>query len=284
MHSEAVLQRGGNTPEIPSASDETSNTGAKRKIRLSNVSTVDNKRTPVVEAKIDGQEFLCVVDSGASISLVSKEKWESCFPNHLPVTAEIVAETAIDTPMGLLGKILLTVQVGSSEKEHEFYVVESLGSDVILGLDWILNNKEIIDLNEQMLKFPDGTTEPILLQNMGLSSRMIAVLQEDVEVPGRHEVVRRAMLKNPCVSGCTLEPNFDLMNKGIMVARALVKPLQQTVPVQIINPGQLSIRLHKGHTVGQLQGMEIEREDPVLSYDKGSDEFEFDLCHLLPEQ
>ena len=154
------------------------------------------------------------------------EKWESCFPNHLPLAAEIVAETAINTPMGILGKIFLTVQVGSSEKEHEFYIVESLGSDVILGLDWILSNKGIIDLNEQMLKFPDGTTGPILLQNLGLSSKMIVVLQEDVEVPGRHEVVRRAMLKNPCVSECILEPNFDLMNKGVMVARALVKPLQ----------------------------------------------------------
>ena len=251
---------------------------------MSNVSPVDNKRTPVVEAKIDGQEFLCVVDTGASISLVSKEKWESCFPNHLPLAAEIVAETAINTPMGILGKIFLTVQVGSSEKEHEFYIVESLGSDVILGLDWILSNKGIIDLNEQMLKFPDGTTEPILLQNLGLSSKMIVVLQEDVEVPGRHEVVRRAMLKNPCVSECILEPNFDLMNKGVMVARALVKPLQQTVPVHIINPGHLPIKLHKGQTVGQLQGIEMEREDPVLSYDGGSDEFEFDLCHLLPEQ
>ena len=76
QYCEAVLQRGGNTPEIPSASDETANTGAKRKIRLSNVSPVDKKRTPVVEAKIDGQEVLCVVDTGASISLVSKEKWE----------------------------------------------------------------------------------------------------------------------------------------------------------------------------------------------------------------
>ena len=92
------------------------------------------------------------------------------------------------------------------------------------------------------------------------------------------------MLKSPCVSECILEPKFDLMSKGVMVARALVKPLQQTVPVQIINPGHLPTKLHEGQTVGQLQGIEIEREDPVLSYDAGSDEFIFDLCHLLPEQ
>ena len=151
-------------------------------------------------------------------------------------------------------------------------------------MDWILETKGSIDFNEQMLKFPDGTAEPMLLQDIGLKSRMIVVLQEDIEVPGRHEVVRRALLKNPCVSECILEPNFDLMNKGVMVARALVKPIQQTVPVQIINPGNLPVKLHKGQSVGQLQGMEMEKENPVLSYDEGSDEFEFNLSHLLPEQ
>ena len=65
--------------------------------------------------------------------------------------------------MGILGKIFLTVQVGSSGKGHDSYVIDSLGSDVILGLDWILDIKGIIDLNMQMLKFPNDTTEPILL-------------------------------------------------------------------------------------------------------------------------
>ena len=207
-----------------------------------------------MEAKSDGQEFLCVVDTGASISLVSKEKWESCFPNQVPVSADILAETAINTPMGILGKVILRVQVGSSEKVHEFYVVEKMGCDIILGLDGILDIKGAIDLNEQMVKFPDGTTEPILLHNVGLSSRMIVV-----EVPDRHEVVRRPLLKNPCVSESILEPNIDLMNKGVMVGRALVKPLQQTVPVQILNPGHPPIKLHKGQTVGQLQGWTMKR-------------------------
>ena len=92
-------------------------------------------------------------------------------------------------------------------------MVENLGSEVILGLDWMLGMKATVDFNEELLNFTDGTTEPILLQVMGLQNRMIVVLQEDVEVPGRHEVVRRALLKNPCVSECILEPNFDLMDK-----------------------------------------------------------------------
>ncbi len=61
-----------------SVNDVKSNAGAKKKVRLSNTSPVHNKKTPVVEAKINGHEFICVLDTGASISLISKEK-ESYF-------------------------------------------------------------------------------------------------------------------------------------------------------------------------------------------------------------
>lgn len=59
------------------------------------------------------------MDTRASIQLASKEKWESCFSNQLPVAAEIAAETGISTPMGILEKTFLTVPVESKEKEHE---------------------------------------------------------------------------------------------------------------------------------------------------------------------
>ena len=69
---EGILQRKGETSETPSSSDVKSNVGAKTKVRLSNASQVNKKTTPVVEARINGHEFVCVVDTGASISLISK--------------------------------------------------------------------------------------------------------------------------------------------------------------------------------------------------------------------
>ena len=66
-----ILQKKCETGETPSTSGIKSNAGAETKIRLSNASPVDNEKTPLVEAKINGQEFICVVDTGASISLLS---------------------------------------------------------------------------------------------------------------------------------------------------------------------------------------------------------------------
>ena len=45
------------------------------------------------------------MDTGAAISLLSKGTWETCFSDQQVVAAEIVAETAINTSIGILGKI-----------------------------------------------------------------------------------------------------------------------------------------------------------------------------------
>ena len=159
--------------------------------------------TPVVEAKINGHKFICLVDTGASISLLSKGKWESCFSDQQSVAAEIVADCR-DCNKHTNGDSRKNYPCcpsrgGGKEKEHELYVVENVGSEVILGLDWMLEMKVTVDFNEQLSKLTDGTTEPMLLQVMGLQNRMVVVLQEDVEVPGRHEVIRRALfLKSLC--------------------------------------------------------------------------------------
>ena len=43
-----------------------------------------------------------------------------------------------------------------------------------------------------------------------------------------------------------------------------MKPKEQTVPIQIINPGADAVKLYKGTSVGCLQQVGIEMNDPVL--------------------
>ena len=88
-----------------------------------------------------------------------------------------------------------------------------------------------------------------------------------------------------------LEPNFDLAEKGVLVASVLLKPKEQTVPIQI-NPGVDAVKLYKGTSVGCLQQVDIEMNEPVL--DSGGNansndffeqpELHFDLENLKPEE
>jgi hypothetical protein len=82
------------------------------KIRLSTISPTSKRKTLIVEAQINGKSKLCIVDTGASISLVSKNEWQLLKGNNASLTpSDIVAEAANNSPKGILGKTALDVKV-----------------------------------------------------------------------------------------------------------------------------------------------------------------------------
>ena len=264
------------------------------KVRLSAVSPCNKRKTLLVEANLNGVNKLCIVDTGASISLISKNEWESLTSNEEPLEpSDIVAEAANNSPVGILGKVNLSIEVNDAHKSnHEFYVANEMLSEVILGLDWLVNNQVVIDTANMLMKFPDSKCQSLLMFDAALKDPTVVVLSDDIEIPGRHEIVQTAHIRNPIISESILEPNFDLAERGVLVASVLVKPKEQTVPIQIINPGVDTVKLYKGTNVGCLQQIDVEMVDPVL--DSGGNanlnriseqnELQFDLESLKPEE
>ncbi len=146
------------------------------------------------------------------------------------------------------------VQIDENKKSsHDFYVANEMVSEVILGLDWLITNKVNVDMAGMVLKFPDGATKPLCLFDSTIADPLAVVLDEDLVIPARHEVFKTARVRNPTLNESILEPNMNLSGKGVLVARVIVQPREQKVPIQIINPGTSPIKLYKGMTVGQLQ-------------------------------
>ena len=213
----------------------------------------------MVETKINGKNKLCIVDTGASISLVSKDQWQ---PLKLDDT---VAEAANISTIGILGKTTLNVKFDENHKStHDFYVANEMASEIILGLDWLVANKENVDMAEMVLKFLDGTTKPLCLFDSTLTDPLGVVLDEDLAVPAKHEVSKTARVRNPTLNESILEPNMNLSGKGVLVARVVVQPKDQRVPIQIINPGTSPIKLYKGMSLGQLQEVDDESRDSTF--------------------
>ena len=75
------------------------------KNRLTAVSPSHQRKVLLVEAKINGQSKLCIVDTGASISLISKDVWESLKSNDAPLQSfDIVAEAANNLRLQLMAR------------------------------------------------------------------------------------------------------------------------------------------------------------------------------------
>ncbi len=136
-----------------------------------------------------------------------------------------------------------------------------------------------------VLTFPDVSTKRLSVFDSCVSDPLAVVLDEDIEVPAKHEVLQTARVRNPTISESVLEPNMDLSGRGVLVARVVVQPKGQRVPIQIINPGTEPVKSYKGIKVGSLQHVDdVEMSDPIFAPEDSPKDVRFQLDHLQPEQ
>ena len=267
-----------------SESKQIPNNGEKdpSKIRLTAAAAANKKKVIMIEAKVNTLELLCVVDAGASVSLLGQSQWELLKANSKVVLspADIVAEAANSSPIAILGKVVLPVEFSHKLTiEQEFYVTNDINNEIILGLDCLLNSEAVIDTRQKQIRFPEQDL-PLYVCDLSSINNIGVSLSEDIVVPGKHEVVHRAIITNPTLNESILEPNNELSTKGVLVARVIVRPYQQSVPIQIINPGKEAVKLYRGTNIGSLETVEL--DDPILDETKSvkGDEISFDLSHL----
>ena len=119
-----------------------------------------------------------------------------------------------------------------------------------------------------------------MINDSAISDPTSVTLCEDIEIPAKHEIIQTACIKGPFIDESILEPNSKLVEKGILIARVLVRPKQQIIPIQIINPGVDKVKLYKGTNLGSLEHVDI--RDPVLQEmsDENANELPFHFDHL----
>ena len=161
-------------------------------------------------------------------------------------------------------------------------------SEVLLGLDWLMNHQVVIDTSKKLLKFPDSHCQLLTVHDSSLTNPAVVDLSDDIEMPGRHEIIQTAHVRNPMIHESVLEPNCNLAEKGVFVASVLMRPKDQKVPIQIINPGAETVKLYKGTNAGCLHPLDVDLNDPVLQSkginQENSKEVQFSLDHLKPAE
>ncbi len=100
-------------------------------------------------------------------------------------------------------------------KNQEFYIPNEILSEVILGLDWLMNNKLSIDTANMVLRFPDLSCQPQTIYDSSLKDPSVVMLSNDIVIPGRHEVIETAHVWNPTISESVVELNFDLVKEAL---------------------------------------------------------------------
>ena len=177
----------------------------------------------------------------------------------------------------ILGTAELDIQVGQAVVQV-CAIFADLPVPAILGMDFFLEARGILDFHSLELNV---NGEKIKCKDQAGSSFCYRVVVETtITVPAGHEVVVPGCIKTDDeeVAIGMIEPienGGELTNRGLVLARTLVKTGQGTVGLRILNPGVDKREVRCGMTAGiftKVDDLDIEyvKENDLIEMQKGN--------------
>ena len=154
-----AVRTGDNKKKLTSTSSE--------QYMINTVNVKGNQKLMSVQAKIDGKLLECVIDTGATVSIMSKRIAEKNNVEFSKKTTEIRLANG-KVIRGLI-TVPLDVIIESRYSKMKFVVMENDKIDVLLGLDWLVHNKASVNPFEGTLILPDNTEAVEEIENVYLS-------------------------------------------------------------------------------------------------------------------
>ena len=203
---------------------------------------------------VDGQSAICLVDSGASTTFMSKSFLESLNRNgtHLSTSelakpCDIILGNNITTRAITMAYLPLTIE--ESVFPIKALLLESLPFDVVLGMDFLKTYNTVIDVPNDKIQLdpePCNTNRDIYDNNV--------LLDEDCELPAGCETIVNVKSNNSDGGLSFIKTSEILAERELVyVAKGLVEFKQKKSQVVIGNLGRQNISLPKGTIIATLE-------------------------------
>ena len=183
-----------------------------------------------VSGNISNQQTDFLLDSGAAISVVHHK----LLPSHINISGPTTrAVSATGAPLDISGRATLPVSLGTFTVTHEFTVVRHLTVDCLLGADFLMRYKAIVDCGNSVLHLTNREhqyTIPITqgahtFQEVPLTSTIAndftVSAPTDITIPGRTVQFIIGKLNAPCSATSALVDPLPRSPTHICVARSL---------------------------------------------------------------
>ena len=102
-------------------------------------------KRPYIQGRLGNLPFSALFDTGADVSCVSEQLFRqipvSIRPQKIPMTNSGQFKSAGGQSLDVKGKYKLPLQLQGKQVQHDFYVIRNLNEPVILGIDFITQQK-----------------------------------------------------------------------------------------------------------------------------------------------
>ena len=208
-----------------------------------------------VKAEIYQRNLHCLVDTGASMSVLHSKIYQNLpaqNKNKLkPYENELkMADGRNVKPLGTIRLPLVL----DEQMIWQNFVVAEIDVPVVLGYDFMFENKCVIDIPKQTLLLNNQTIKCELESQI---PRLFKIsLDQRVTIPPRSEVVLKAKPLKELPYGTTLimdTTSPSLSNKGILVAKTLYRVGEENLPLRVMNVTDKPQILYKNTCAGTAE-------------------------------
>lgn len=207
-----------------------------------------------IAAKLGGCDVKLLVDTGAQVSIIPKQRWLTITNGGAPLEHhEGVVRVANGGSMLILGRWQTVCQFDSLTVITEFLVADLEPQEILLGSDFLLKYGVIINLDQKSCRLM-GKQIPLLVGNNNGMQPCDVIVHVDTSVPPRSEVLITGAVEGvPDSLQGMLEPSSSLYNHcDLLVARVVCRVEQGILPVRVINVTDDTHILKRGMKVGKL--------------------------------
>ena len=222
-----------------------------------------------LQGAIEGIPARFLVDTGATMSVLNKNIWTRLNQQTKYPLTEVTGKKLVGiegTPLKVLGAAHFHVVFEQQQFNVYFLVADSLTTEAILGRDFLKDNQCVIDIGKNLIKFETVGMTLKLMCSPGDSqiAHVSVVMNSVLHVPGCSEIEIMAKVLSAATGGSWIVEGDPAKSNAVMVARTLVSPNNQTIPVRLLNPRSETITVSKGTTIAMMEAVAVTAtSDPV---------------------
>ena len=229
------------------------------------VSPITSNTTYKVGATIHGSLVSFTLDTGAAVTLICKDVWDSVksTDHRLEMWNGQNLIGVEGTPLQVHGYTKTTIQLAGEQFHVRVIVVDSLTTEAILGMDFLEANDCTIDIGKKQLLFPKLKLS-IPLKD-GAVAHIGVTLTTSLHIPAMSEIEVTAKINGVSNTGTWLLKEKDSRKLPVRVARALVCPNSNNVPVHLLNVESTSVTVYKNTQIATMERIEEGIDEDMIN-------------------
>ena len=228
-----------------------------------------------VTGSVGGISVTFLLDTGSAVTLVRRDLWDQIGSGATLRPCEHRLVGVDGSPLKIHGS---AHPIGGVDFVTTVIVGDSLTTEAILGLDFLQEHRCTVDIGSKQLRV-SGHKLVIPLQQSAASpciGRVGVEMADSVQLPAYSELEVMARAVTPIEGNTWLIEGMKTKRSPVQIARALVIPRSERVPVRMLNPTAEPVQVPKGMVVAEMELVEdppevVESEIGVMSVEQSGE-------------